>query len=164
MAELPSGTVTFLLTDVEGSTALWEEAPEAMRAALARHDALFEAAVAEHGGVHIRPRGEGDSRFAVFASAPRMPWLPPWRSSAPSRPSPGRRRARSGPDRRSTPARPSCATATTTARPSTAARGCAGSATAGRCCSRRRRPRLVRDDLPAGAQPASTWASTASRT
>ena len=34
MAELPSGTVTFLLTDVEGSTALWEEAPEAMRAAL----------------------------------------------------------------------------------------------------------------------------------
>src|SRR5918999_1675183 len=70
MAELPSGTVTFLLTDVEGSTALWEQAPEAMRAALARHDALFEAAVAEHRGVHIRPRGEGDSRFAVFASTP----------------------------------------------------------------------------------------------
>ncbi|HXU80890.1 MAG TPA: hypothetical protein VN914_05800, partial [Polyangia bacterium] len=67
MAELPSGTVTFLLTDVEGSTALWEEAPEAMQAALRRHDALFEAAVVTHGGVHIRPRGEGDSRFAVFA-------------------------------------------------------------------------------------------------
>jgi predicted ATPase/class 3 adenylate cyclase len=70
MPDLPGGTVTFLLTDVEGSTALWEEAPEAMRTALARHDALFEKAVAEHGGVHIRPRGEGDSRFAVFASAP----------------------------------------------------------------------------------------------
>src|SRR4051812_5339716 len=70
MAELPSGTVTFLLTDVEGSTALWEEAPEAMRSALARHDALFEQAVQGHGGVHIRPRGEGDSRFAVFTSAP----------------------------------------------------------------------------------------------
>src|SRR4051794_29916054 len=70
MAEVPSGTVTFLLTDVEGGTALWEEAPEAMRAALARHDALFEQAIAEHGGVHIRPRGEGDSRFAVFAFAP----------------------------------------------------------------------------------------------
>src|SRR5215217_3453081 len=70
MAELPTGTITFLLTDVEGSTALWEEAPEAMRAALARHDALFEAAVVEQGGVHIRPRGEGDSRFAVFSSAP----------------------------------------------------------------------------------------------
>jgi class 3 adenylate cyclase len=69
MAELPSGTVTFLLTDVEGSTALWETAPGAMRPALVRHDVLFEAAVAEHGGVHIRPRGEGDSRFAVFASA-----------------------------------------------------------------------------------------------
>ena len=39
---LPSGTVTFLLADVEGSTALWEVAPEAMRAALARHDALLE--------------------------------------------------------------------------------------------------------------------------
>src|SRR5438093_13395563 len=70
MAELPSGTVTFLLTDVEGSTALWEAAPEAMRVALARHDALFEAAVKRHGGVHIRPRGEGDSRFAAFVSAP----------------------------------------------------------------------------------------------
>src|SRR3954451_4716208 len=70
MVEPPSGTVTFLLSDVEGSTPLWEEAPEAMRAALARHDALFESAVAEHGGVHVRPRGEGDSRFAVLASAP----------------------------------------------------------------------------------------------
>ena len=70
MAELPDGTVTFLLTDVEGSTALWEMAPEAMRSALVRHDALFEAAVTQHGGSHIRPRGEGDSRFAVFAGAP----------------------------------------------------------------------------------------------
>src|SRR5688572_6450599 len=70
MAELPSGTVTFLLTDVEGSTALWEEAPEAMRTALARHDALFEQIVSQHRGVHIRPRGEGDSRFAIFSSAP----------------------------------------------------------------------------------------------
>src|SRR5262249_4940350 len=70
MTELPTGTVTFLLTDVEGSTALWEAAPGPMRAALARHDLLFEAAIAQHGGNHIRPRGEGDSRFAVFASAP----------------------------------------------------------------------------------------------
>jgi class 3 adenylate cyclase len=69
---LPEGehASRFLLTDVEGSTALWEEAPGPMRVVLARHDALFEAAVAEHGGVHIRPRGEGDSRFAVFAGAP----------------------------------------------------------------------------------------------
>jgi len=67
---LPSGTVTFLLTDVEGSTALWQAAAEAMRGALARHDALFEEAIRSHGGFHIRPRGEGDNRFAVFAGAP----------------------------------------------------------------------------------------------
>src|SRR6478672_2120426 len=66
---LPTGTITFLLTDIEGSTTLWERAPEAMRAALQRHDAIFEATVRDHGGIHIRPRGEGDSRFAVFAGA-----------------------------------------------------------------------------------------------
>ena len=51
MAELPTGTVTFLLTDVEGSTALWEAAPKAMRDALARHDALFEQAIQANSGV-----------------------------------------------------------------------------------------------------------------
>src|SRR4051812_7841939 len=69
MADLPTGTVTFLLTDIEGSTALWEQAPEMMRVALGIHDVLFEAAVRDHAGTHIKPRGEGDSRFAVFASA-----------------------------------------------------------------------------------------------
>jgi class 3 adenylate cyclase len=67
--DLPTGTVTFLFTDVEGSTRLWERHPDPMRAALARHDALVEQAVARHGGVVVRPRGEGDSRFAVFARA-----------------------------------------------------------------------------------------------
>ena len=57
MAELPSGTVTFLLTDVEGSAALWDEAPEAMRFALARHDALFEGAVRQPGGMGTRISG-----------------------------------------------------------------------------------------------------------
>jgi class 3 adenylate cyclase len=66
---LPTGTVTFLLTDIEGSTRLWDQHREGMRAALARHDALIEQLVAEHGGVVVRPRGEGDSRFAVFAQA-----------------------------------------------------------------------------------------------
>src|SRR5205823_13372294 len=66
---LPTGTVTFLFTDVVGSTVLWEQAPETMGPAMARHDALIEAAVAEHGGVVVRPRGEGDSRFAVFTRA-----------------------------------------------------------------------------------------------
>jgi class 3 adenylate cyclase len=44
MTELPSGTVTFLFTDVEGSSRLWEEHPEAMRGALARHDAIVRDA------------------------------------------------------------------------------------------------------------------------
>ena len=69
MAGLPDGTVTFLLTDVEGSTALWEEDSEAMRAALARHDQLFEETIQRHNGHPIRARGEGDSRFAVFVLA-----------------------------------------------------------------------------------------------
>jgi class 3 adenylate cyclase len=63
---LPSGTLTFLFTDVEGSTRLWEEYPIQMRADMVRHDALIEACVAQYGGVIVRPRGEGDSRFAVF--------------------------------------------------------------------------------------------------
>src|ERR687885_500475 len=69
MADLPTGTVTFLFTDIEGSTTLWEQQPDAARAALARHDALVEQIVAAHDGAVVRPRGEGDSRFAVFARA-----------------------------------------------------------------------------------------------
>src|SRR5205823_13057518 len=68
-AALPVGTLTFLFTDVEGSTRLWEQYPEGMRVALARHDALIEGHVDAHDGVLVRPRGEGDSRFAVFARA-----------------------------------------------------------------------------------------------
>lgn len=66
---LPTGTLTFLLTDVEGSTQHWEMYPDAMRTAMARHDELIESSVAQFGGVVIRPRGEGDSRFAVFQHA-----------------------------------------------------------------------------------------------
>ena len=69
MAELPGGTVTFLFTDVEGSTALWEAAPDSMRLALTRHDALVAAGVERHGGVVVKSRGEGDSIFAVFGRA-----------------------------------------------------------------------------------------------
>ena len=68
MAELPSGTVTFLFTDIEGSTARWEHQPEAMRAALARHDALLRAAIHEHGGHVVKTMG--DAFHAVFARAP----------------------------------------------------------------------------------------------
>src|SRR5438552_2401685 len=67
MADLPTGTVTFLFTDIEGSTRLWEQHPEAMRAALARHDALAAAVIEQHAGTLVKSRGEGDSLFAVFA-------------------------------------------------------------------------------------------------
>src|SRR4030095_5632749 len=66
---LPTGTVTFLFTDVEGSTRLWERHPEQMRAALAEHDALIEFISEQQNGQVVRPRGEGDSRFCVFARA-----------------------------------------------------------------------------------------------
>jgi len=59
--------VTFLFTDIEGSTRLWEEQPEAMRTALARHDALVRIAVEAHGGTVVKTTGDG--AHAVFAAA-----------------------------------------------------------------------------------------------
>jgi class 3 adenylate cyclase len=61
-------TLTFLLTDVEGSTRLWEVHHEAMERALARHDRLVSQAVAHHGGRLVKAKGEGDSTFSVFDS------------------------------------------------------------------------------------------------
>ncbi len=60
----PSGTVTFLFTDIEGSTQLWEEAPDAMRGALERHDAIVSAAISAHGGSVFSAGGDGFA--AVF--------------------------------------------------------------------------------------------------
>ncbi|HEX6760476.1 MAG TPA: DUF4062 domain-containing protein [Propionibacteriaceae bacterium] len=68
-AELPAGTLTFLLTDIVGSTRLWESEPEAMEVALQRHDRLLAEVIEGHGGAVITSRGEGDSFFAVFHSA-----------------------------------------------------------------------------------------------
>jgi class 3 adenylate cyclase len=67
MAELPSGTVTFLFTDIEGSTTRWEGHPEAMGVALARHDALVRAAIHEHDGHVVKTMG--DAFHAAFARA-----------------------------------------------------------------------------------------------
>ena len=64
---LPSGTVTFLFTDLEGSTRLWEEHPDAMRAALARHDEILRGAIEAHGGHVVKTTGDGV--HAVFATA-----------------------------------------------------------------------------------------------
>jgi class 3 adenylate cyclase len=69
MVGLPTGVVSFVLTDVVGSTELWERAPEAMAAALARHDEIVRAAVDATGGTVLKARGEGDSTFSVFARA-----------------------------------------------------------------------------------------------
>lgn len=69
ISALPTGTVTFMLTDLEGSTWLWETYPEKMKAVLARHDELVEASVSQHAGIVIKPRGEGDGRFIVFDRA-----------------------------------------------------------------------------------------------
>ena len=61
----PTGTVTFLFTDIEGSTRLWEGAPEDMRRALSRHDQILRAAIEEHGG-YVFSTG-GDGLAAAFA-------------------------------------------------------------------------------------------------
>jgi len=48
--QVPAGTVTFLFTDLEGSTRLWEQRPDAMRDALARHDEILRTSVKSHDG------------------------------------------------------------------------------------------------------------------
>src|ERR1700751_1842452 len=65
---LPAVTraVTFLLTDIEGSTTAWEADADAMGVALARHDELVEQVVTSRGGRLIKTRGEGDATFSVF--------------------------------------------------------------------------------------------------
>src|SRR6266849_2203737 len=65
MPDLPTGTVTFLFTDIEGSTTRWEQYPEAMRAALARHDALLRSVILAHGGFVFKM--VGDAVYAAFA-------------------------------------------------------------------------------------------------
>jgi predicted ATPase/class 3 adenylate cyclase/Tfp pilus assembly protein PilF len=65
---LPTGTVTFLFTDIEGSTKLWEAYPEAMRTALARHDVLMRETIVSANG-HVF-KTVGDAFCAAFAMAP----------------------------------------------------------------------------------------------
>ena len=68
MADLPTGTVTFLFTDIEGSTTRWEQHREAMQAALARHDAVLRQAIEGHGGQVFKTMG--DAFYAAFRTAP----------------------------------------------------------------------------------------------
>jgi predicted ATPase/class 3 adenylate cyclase/DNA-binding CsgD family transcriptional regulator len=66
---LPTGTVTLLLADVEGSTRLWETQPDEMTAAFTRLDRALSDLVAVHGGVRPVEQGEGDSFVVAFARA-----------------------------------------------------------------------------------------------
>src|ERR1700730_8541949 len=67
MPEVPSGTVTLLFSDIEGSTRLWEEYPELMRGALERHDELLAMAVESEGGFVFKT--VGDAFCVAFPTA-----------------------------------------------------------------------------------------------
>jgi len=64
---LPSGTVTFLFTDIEDSTKLWEQYPEAMKSALAKHDSILKETIESNHGHIIKTTGDGV--HAVFTTA-----------------------------------------------------------------------------------------------
>jgi predicted ATPase/class 3 adenylate cyclase len=67
MSHFPTGTVTFLFTDVEGSTQLWEEHPEAMKTSLAKHDSLLRGIFLMHNGQIVKTTGDGF--HVVFTTA-----------------------------------------------------------------------------------------------
>jgi predicted ATPase/class 3 adenylate cyclase len=93
MHGLPSGTVTFLFTDIEGSTPLWERDPEGMHHSLARHNAIMDEAIQVYAGKVFRT--VGDAYCAAFAqpvqaiqaalSAQRALQVENWGSTGPLR-------------------------------------------------------------------------------
>ena len=68
---LPTGVLTFCMTDIEGSTAMWDAQPAAMAQALVRHDELIAATVEAGGGRFIKSMGEGDATVSVFIDPAR---------------------------------------------------------------------------------------------
>ncbi len=71
-AAAPSGVVTFLFTDVEGSTRRWENDAEGMRAALAAHDEVLRSAIETHSGFMFKHTGDGVcAAFSYLANAER---------------------------------------------------------------------------------------------
>ena len=80
---LPTGTVTLLMTDVEGSTRGWVRSPDALTFAIPRHYEILDEAIATHGGARPVEQGEGDSVVAALGARP-----------TPSRRSPGAADAR----------------------------------------------------------------------
>jgi len=68
----PSGTVTFLFTDIEGSTRLWEEYPQSMGLALARHDTILRESIESHQGLVVKTTGDGvHAAFSTVGDALR---------------------------------------------------------------------------------------------
>jgi class 3 adenylate cyclase/tRNA A-37 threonylcarbamoyl transferase component Bud32 len=65
-SNIPTGTVTFLFTDIEGSTAMWEDHPDQMQQALARHDEILHAAIEARGGYVFKMMG--DACYAAFSN------------------------------------------------------------------------------------------------
>jgi class 3 adenylate cyclase len=80
VAALPTGTVTFLFTDLEGSTRLWDEHSEEMRAALVRPDQILRDAVGSHHGQVIKTTGDGPMRCS---RPPTTRLGPRWMRSGP---------------------------------------------------------------------------------
>jgi LuxR family maltose regulon positive regulatory protein len=93
VAALPTGTVTFCFSDIEGSTQLWEQHPQAMPAALARHDAILRQAVSMYGGVVFKTVGDGmhaafaraSDALAAALAAQRALHAEPWGATGPLR-------------------------------------------------------------------------------
>jgi class 3 adenylate cyclase len=93
MSGLPSGTVTFLFTDIEGSTQRWQQQPAAMGPALARHDRLVREAIEAHGGVVFKTVGDAfcaafadpSAALAAALTAQRALYGEPWGTTGPLR-------------------------------------------------------------------------------
>jgi len=69
VSELPIGTITVLISDIQASTVAWDRNPQAMTLALTRHDAIFREAVGAVNGVMVESGREGDSLLCVFTTA-----------------------------------------------------------------------------------------------
>jgi class 3 adenylate cyclase len=93
MADLPSGTVAFLFTDIEGSTRLWERDAAVMERALARHNAILDGAIRAQGGVHFKTIGDAfqaaffdpGAAIAAAITAQRALAAEPWLETGPIR-------------------------------------------------------------------------------
>ena len=103
----PTGVVTFLFTDVEGSTEAWEADPGAMARRMRRHHELIDEVAAKHEGVRAVEQGAGDSTVIAFARAALLRSRRRSRSNSGSRSSRGTAR-RCGSEWRCTPARWTC--------------------------------------------------------